>query len=271
MEHYQRPVKIADGIYWVGTHDPETHLHCNPFLVMGGDRAVIIDPGSRPDFAGVMMKVLQTGIHPRQIAGLILQHYDPDLCGSIPNFLDLCDNPDLRIYSKASNNLFIRYYVDRSRHSHFQDIEEMNMELALGERRLKFIKTPYTHSAGSFVTFDDQTGTLFTSDLFGSLGKHWSLFLTLNDECFTCEDYQNCPKHRDYCPLPDIISFHRHVMPCCRALKVAMQRLRPWDIKTIAPQHGSVINQPRDIAFLMDSLGNLTNVGIDGVPDEETP
>ena len=271
MENYQRPIRITDGIFWVGNFDPETHLQCNPFLVVGDDRAIIIDPGSRPDFAGVMMKVLQAGIHPDQIVGLVLQHYDPDLCGSVPNFMDLCRNPEFRVYSKASNNLFIKYYVDKSRHHFFQDIDQIGMELALGSRKLRFIRTPYTHSAGSFVTYDEKTRTLFTSDLFGSLGTHWSLFLDMSDSCVTCADFQNCPNHRDYCPFPDIVSFHRHVMPCNRALEVAMNRLRTLQIEIIAPQHGSVINRRRDIDFLIGFLGKLDKVGIDGFSDEGEP
>ncbi len=268
VENYERPIKIAEGIFWVGSFNPQDELHCNPFMILGEGKAVIIDPGSRPDFAGVMMKIMQAGVHPDQIVGLVLQHYDPDLCGSVPNFLDLCGNPELRIYSKASNNLFIRHYLDRSRHGFFRDIKETGMELSLGSRKLKFIKTPYTHSAGSFVTWDETTRTLFTSDLFGSLRKTWSLRLDLSEQCFTCADFAACPNHRDYCPFPDIISFHRHVMPCCKALRMAMKRVEALSPAIIAPQHGSVIDKPREAAFLTRYLRDIEGVGIDGIPED---
>ena len=83
---YDNPVEIAAGIYWVGFFDPQTGLHCNPYLIVDNDEALVIDGGSRPDFATVMMKILQTGIAPDQIKALLYQHYDPDLFGSIPNF-----------------------------------------------------------------------------------------------------------------------------------------------------------------------------------------
>ena len=210
MEHgmnYNRPIRVADGIFWVGVYEPEAKLHCNSYLVVEGDSAVVIDGGSRPDFASVMMKILQTGIHPNKIVGLIYQHYDPDLCGSIPNFVDLCENRDLKIYSKASNNLFLRYYFEKCHHHKLIDIDAINFELNLDGRLLKFIRTPYTHSAGSFVTLDERTGSLFTGDLFGSFASNWKLFLELNDECMSCGDVHHCPNHLNYCPVPDFLTF----------------------------------------------------------------
>jgi flavorubredoxin len=75
----ERSVEIAEGVYWVGYYDEQAGLHCNPYLIVDNDEAVVIDGGSRPDFATVMMKILQTGIAPNQISGLLYQHYDPDL------------------------------------------------------------------------------------------------------------------------------------------------------------------------------------------------
>jgi hypothetical protein len=103
-------VEIADGIYWIGFYDEQAGLHCNPYLIVDNDEAIVIDGGSRPDFATVMMKILQTGITPNQIVALLYQHYDPDLCGSIPNFEDIIKRNDLKILSDSENLMFIRHY-----------------------------------------------------------------------------------------------------------------------------------------------------------------
>jgi len=71
MLNYDEPIEIAEGIYWVGFVDREANLHCNPYLIIEGDEAVLIDAGSRDDFSTVMMKVLKTGIDPNQICRLI--------------------------------------------------------------------------------------------------------------------------------------------------------------------------------------------------------
>ncbi len=266
---FERPVRITDGIYWVGTFDPDTELHCNPYLVKGEKSVALIDSGSRPDFAGVMMKILQAGIHPGEITALIYQHFDPDLCGSLPNFLDLCTNPDLRIYSKSGNNVFIKHYVEKSFHSRFVNIQE-GETILLGDRQLKFIGTPYAHAAESFITFDEQTRTLFTSDIFGSFRREWDMFLDLDEKCFDCSDYANCPngKPESDCPFPSIISFHKSVMPSSRALRVALNRILKVDATLIAPQHGSILRSPRVIAHVIRVLKALEEVGIDGIPEE---
>lgn len=260
---YNRPLKVADGIFWVGFRDEKTNFTCNPYLVVENGQAILIDGGSRSDFAEVMMKILQAGIDPGQITGLIYQHYDPDLCGSMPNFLDMCDHPDLRIISDKRNNIFISYYIHRDKCSALNSIEDYHHTFSLNGRTLRFISTPYSHSAGSFITYDEKTGTLFSSDLFGSFAPERELFTTLNPDCYTCNTYDACPHRRDYCPVAGILNFHKTVMPCTRALRYALRQISTVPVKCIAPQHGSILKQPEDIAFVIRKLENLENVGID--------
>ena len=142
-ELIQRAIEIAAGIYWIGFYDPQSGLHCNPYLVIDNDEAVVIDGGSRPDFATVMMKILQIGIAPHQIRALIYQHYDPDLCGSIPNFEDIIGRKDLQILSASENLMFIRHYSVSSR---LVPLSKLNFQYEFSSgRRLQFIKTPYSH------------------------------------------------------------------------------------------------------------------------------
>lgn len=262
---YDRPIKIAEGIFWVGFFDQESNLHCNPYLITAGKEAVLIDGGSRPDFAVVMTKILQTGLDPKAISHLIYQHYDPDLCGSIPHFIDACENPDLAVLSHPANNVFIRYYTGPEHHHHIASIKKNENVLTLGERRLRFIETPYCHSTGSFVTYDEQSKTLFTSDLFGSFSKKWDLCLDLTDDCFDCSTFSNCPQGRSYCAMADILAFHRYLMPNGKALANAMRSIKSLDIALIAPQHGSIVANPPHIYRLIERLETLDDVGIDHI------
>jgi len=260
---YDRPIEIADNIYWVGFHEKTSNLHCNPYLIVEGDQAVLIDAGSRPDFAVVMMKILQTGISPEQIVALIYHHIDPDLCGSMSNMVDICKKPELIILSEPNNNKFISYYIEREKHDLLQSIDEYGLVFNFGNRILQFFKTPFAHNAGSFVTYDTKTKTLFSSDLFGSLSKKWELFVELEDDCHVCEDYDRCAGQKNECPLRDIFEFHQKVMPSEKALRYAMGVIRNLDIAMIAPQHGSIFNKKKDIEFLIEKLGALKGVGID--------
>ncbi len=198
-----RPIQVAEGIFWVGADADPEGLACNPYLIVEGDRAALIDSGSRTDFAVVMMRILQTGIDPRQIVALIYQHYDPDLCGSMANFIDMCDNPDLRIVSENCNNAFISFYIHRDHYHLLRGVEEYGHRFPLGQRRLEFIPTPYAHSAGSFATYDPRTGTLFTSDLFGSYSRPENLLLEFDPACFECDDWDHCPLRKTVCPLKE--------------------------------------------------------------------
>lgn len=265
---YDRPVEIAEGIFWVGFRDGHTHLFCNPYLVIQDEQAVLIDAGSRTDFAAVMMKVLQTGIDPAQIVALIYQHYDPDLCGSMGNFIDMCDNRGLRVLSAESNRLFLSFYIHRDRYPLLSSINDQDFRFNFHHRSLRFIPTPYAHAQGSFVTYDEKTRTLFTSDLFGSFSTKRDLFIHLDEACYACKDYANCPEGKNRCPFPEMIEFHQSVMPCGKALRHAIRQIRQLDVDIIAPQHGSVLNRKRDIRFVADTLESLNGVGIDAIVQE---
>lgn len=264
-EKYDRPIQIGEGIFWVGFYEEKSNLHCNPYLIVEDDKAVLIDSGSRPDFAIVLRKILQAGVDPNQIVGLIYQHCDPDLCGSIPNMIDICENKNLKILSEINNNVFISYYIDREKHHLLDSIDNHNYIFTFNNRTLLFTKTPYSHSQGSFVTYDVKTKTLFTSDIFSSFSTKWDLFLKLDNDCITCADYSNCKNEKDYCPLPDILTFHRKLMPSEKSLRHTMSEIKNLDINMIAPQHGSILPNRRDVYFLIQKLEYLKGVGIDSI------
>jgi len=260
-------VEIADGIYWIGFFDEQAGLHCNPYLIIDNDEAVVIDGGSRPDFATVMMKILQTGIAPNQIIALLYQHYDPDLCGSIPNFEDIIKRNDLKIISDSSNLMFIRHY---SVATGLLPISKINNQFRFSSgRTLQFVKTPYAHSGGSIVTFDETSGILFTSDLFGSLGLEWELFLKLRPECMDCVNRKECPSKRTNCPLDDILNFHKTVMPSCKALRYSLEQILDIPFTAIAPQHGSIIDNKEIMRYVFELLASLKGVGIDGIIEDD--
>ena len=260
---YEGAVEIENGVYWVGFYDQQAGLHCNPYLIIDNDEALVIDGGSRPDFATVMMKILQTGIAPNQIVALLYQHYDPDLCGSVSNFESLIKNKDLQIISASENLMFIRHYSASSR---LVPISKLKYRYRFSSgRTLEFIKTPFSHSGGSIVTFDKTSAILFTSDLFGSLETEWELFLKLKPECIDCVDLERCRENRPGCPIKDILNFHKTLMPSKKALRYAIEKILGVPFKMIAPQHGSIIKDKQIMRSILEKLASLEDVGIDGI------
>lgn len=264
----KEPVQIAEGIYWVGYSDENRGLHCNPYLIVEGDEAVLIDGGNRDDFSIVMLKILRTGLSPSKITRLIYQHYDPDLCGSLPQLEAIINNKALRIISHAENNVFIHYYSSKTKKLDFRELGSQ-YEFASG-RRLAFYPTPYCHQPGSFVTYDTKTKTLFSGDLFGSFDTQWTLMLHLDDACRECINFDDCYKDLSKCPIRSVVKFHKIIMTSNRALTNSLRTIERLDIDRIAPQHGSIIADKADIPIIINHLKAIKNVGIDNLLSEES-
>lgn len=47
LQTHGRPVEIAEGVFWVGARTADGGLTCNPYLLVSGEEAVLIDSGSR--------------------------------------------------------------------------------------------------------------------------------------------------------------------------------------------------------------------------------
>jgi len=258
---YDNFIEIAEGIYWVGFADEKAGFHCNPYLIVDGDEAVLIDSGGRNDFSTVMLKIMRTGTNPKNIKRLIYQHYDPDLCGNIPHMEAMIANEDLKLISHRENNVFINYYSVKSPMQCINDID-LCFEFASG-RRLEFIPTPYCHAPGSFMTYDTKSKVLFSSDIFGAYDSNWTFYTHIDKKCYDCATAVGCEFSDTECQITGLLDFHRHIMPSINALKHALDCIEAHDISLIAPQHGSVLNSEisRDVAI--HRLKSLDNVGFD--------
>ena len=259
--NYNKYVEIADGVYWVGFADINAGFHCNPYLITDNGEAVLIDSGSRNDFSTVMLKIMRTGTEPGNIKRLIYQHYDPDLCGNIPHMEALINHKELKILSHKDNNIFIDYYSTKSVKECIEDLG-FTYRFSSG-RELKFIRTPFAHSSGSFVTYDTKTKVLFTSDLFGSYDSGWNLYSLVAERCADCQTHKICPVAEKPCQIMCIGNFHRVVMPSTKALRFALKQIEGLDIPIIAPQHGSLLHTPAIQKIVIDRLNALDGVGID--------
>lgn len=263
------PIEIADGIIWLGYTSDNVGLHCNPYLIREGDEAVLIDGGSRDDFSYVMLKILRTGLKPSQIKRLIYHHYDPDLCGNLPQLEAMIQTKELRIISHMENNVFIQYYSKKTPKLDYRVIgHEFVFQTG---RKLTFHGTPFCHSPGSFMTYDTKTKTLFSSDLFGSYDASWQLYLELIGDCDACNAQRICPKTGKKCPLYGIDQFHRRIMTSNAALKRALDVIESLDVERIAPQHGSILKSKQDADTVVRYLRKLDAVGIDYLATEIKP
>lgn len=225
-----RVAEIAQGVYWVGGSSQHGGLHCNPYLIVDGEEAVLIDPGSALDFEKVYHNVCSL-IPLEKIKYVILHHQDPDFCVSVPLFE--AKGAHFKIVTHWRTQTLVKYYGIKSEYYIVND-NEYKLTLKSG-RVLTFLPTPYLHFPGSITTYDNLTKMLFSSDLFGAFSYEWSLYAG-----------------KDY--LEKMKAFHEHYMPSNDIIRPVMEMFLGMDISMIAPQHGSVIkdNIPMYIKALRD-------------------
>jgi len=211
-------VEIKDHVYHVG--DPDAvfdGLDCNPYLIIEGEEALLIDPGSHLDFDAVLSN-LKALIDLDKIKYIVLHHQDPDFCSAVPLLEQAGVNAAI-ITSWRSMTL-VQYYGIKSP---VYLIEEHNMEFVFKTgRTLEFILTPYLHFAGSFATYDKKDRLLFSSDLFGAFSHNRTFYA---DDSY----------------MDKMLSFHELYMPSNSVLRPVMDVIMGYEIDMILPQHGSII------------------------------
>ena len=150
-QDYVEPVEVAKGVYWIGFYDAQAAFHCNPYLIVDGDEAVVIDPGSVLDYPKVASKIFSI-VSPRQVKHIILHHQDPDLCASVPFLEDHIGTPGPQLVTHSRASVLIRYYGVKNS---FYLVDKHDYTLTLSSGRiLRFIVTPFCHFPAAIMTYD---------------------------------------------------------------------------------------------------------------------
>jgi diguanylate cyclase (GGDEF)-like protein len=215
-----KAVEIAKDIYWVGYEIPHDDFQCHVYLIKNGRESVLIDPGSMITFPVTLSKI--TSILPLEdIKYIILHHQDPDIVGCVGMLESLMTRSDLCFITHWRTQTLLKHYQWKTP---FWLVDENDWKLKLeGGRELEFVFTPYAHFAGAFCTYDKQTGTLFSSDIFGGLTEEFSLYA--KDESY----------------FESLKLFHVHYMPSKVILNHTLNQIEKKHPTLIAPQHGSII------------------------------
>ncbi|MBT6229364.1 MAG: MBL fold metallo-hydrolase, partial [Candidatus Scalindua sp.] len=168
---------IVDGIYWVGFADRKAGFSNNPYILDDGEDVILFDPGSRaPEHFNIVKEKVCSVVKPERINYIVAHHQDPDLCASIPLFEKIVD-PRVKIITPTRAAPFMRYYDSISEIIPVEDGETLSLKSG---RVITFVHTPYVHFAGSMVTYDAKTKTVFSSDIFGAFSIDWNLYANEN-------------------------------------------------------------------------------------------
>jgi len=198
----------------------------NAYLIKGSEKTALIDttePHLREDLLSHLESI-------PQIDYLISNHAEQDHSGTIPMVLSRYAGAKLVCSAKAKPMLINLLHLPEDV---FHTVNDGDT-ISLGDRTLEFILTPWVHWPETMVTYLQEEKTLFSCDFFGS---HLATNLLESKE--------------DGVALESAKRYYAEIMmPFARIITKNLEKLKPYDIQTIAPSHGPIYRNP---AFIMDA------------------
>ncbi|TGC11053.1 FprA family A-type flavoprotein [Methanolobus halotolerans] len=173
MDDYE-PLKVAEGIYWVGVvdwnlrdfHGYETPKggSYNAYLVVD-EKIALIDTVKAP-FAEEMIKRISQIVDLSKIDYVISNHVEMDHSSSISKIMQIAPKAKLFASSKGKAGLY-EHYKEEGFEDWDLQVVGTGDELNLGKRTLMFIEATMLHWPDSMQTYVREDKILFSNDAFG--------------------------------------------------------------------------------------------------------
>ena len=227
------PVRISEGVHWVGALDPQLRVFdiimkadhgttYNAYLITGGDKIAVVDTVKAP-FYEDFLENIRSLVDPRDISYVVVNHTEPDHSGSLARFLE--DAPNARVVCDRQCRNFVRNILNRDVDPLLvQDGDTLDLG---GGAELRFVHAPFLHWPDTMFTYYRKDGVLFTCDF---LGAHYC-----DDRIF--DDLVNDYSH----------AFKYYYMVIFRPFKKfvleAIDKIKDLDIKIVATSHGPVLRE----------------------------
>ena len=245
----EKNISIAEDVFWVGVNDRRTDLFegmwplprgvsYNSYLI--NDEKVALTDTVKKDSMPLFLEKIKNVLGDKPIDYLIIHHLEPDHSGSIPIIRHLY--PDIKIIGNAKTAEFLEHLFGIT-----EDVQIVKDgdELNLGGRTLKFYLTPMVHWPETMMTYDQNTGVLFSGDAFGGFG-------TLDGDIF--DDKLDIPYFED-----EILRYFSNIVgKFTGPVQKALAKLGGLDIKVIAATHGPIWrSKPEEIIGLYAKWGKM--------------
>jgi flavorubredoxin len=223
--------KVSEGVYWLGAIDWDRRLFdsliplpdgtsYNAYLITGREKTALLDSVD-PAMAETLMRQLD-GI--AKIDFVVSLHAEQDHSGTIPQVLEKYPQAKVVCSAKAKPMLMDFLRIPEAAFVTVADGET----LSLGDKTLKFIHTPWVHWPETMVSYLEEDRILFSCDFFGS-------HIATTDLCVTDQGrvYEAAKRY-----------FAEIMMPFRSIIGNNLEKLKPLDIRMIAPSHGQIYDQP---------------------------
>ena len=250
-------VEIYENVHYIGVNDREVQYFENLWplpngvaynsYLLTGEKTALLDT-TKIERVDTFLAKLDEALKGRDLDYLVIHHMEPDHAGSVPVILETY--PDVKIVGNAKTKEFMLSFFDIedtlkfNYDERFIEVDEGD-SLDLGDSTLTFYRTPMVHWPESMVSFQEETGILFSQDAFGSFGA-------LDGGIFDDEVNYN----RDY--LDETIRYYACIIsPFSMQVKGALNKLGGLDIKMICPVHGIIWREnPEKIIDIYSKLAN---------------
>jgi flavorubredoxin len=229
-----KPREITSGVFWVGAEDFDRRLFdsliplpdgtsYNAYLIRGQDKTALLDTVD-PSTIDQLQRNLE-GVE--TVDYIVAHHAEQDHSGSIPWALGRYPRARLLCSAPAKSMLVDHLLVPEERLQVVLDGET----LALGGKTLRFVYTPWVHWPETMSTYLEEDKILFSCDWFGSHLATTDLIIEGVDCVFE-------PAKRYYAEI---------MMPFRKIVRQDMEKIRPLEIRMIAPSHGPIYRDPGSV------------------------
>ncbi len=231
-----KKLKIADGIHMLtmnvedilfeGIWEIANGVTLNSYIVQGDKTAIIDGVIGWDGVPETLYKNLEEiGVEPKDIDYLIVNHMEPDHSGWISSFRKIKDDFTIICTDKAAKMVASFYGEDKIR------IVKEGDTLDLGNGKvLSFHPVPNVHWPDTMYTYERDTKTLFSCDMFGAFGS-------MGDHCF---DDEMTPEEIEFFESEGMRYYSNVMATFTAVLKKAIDKAKTLEINTIAPGHGPV-------------------------------
>ena len=216
----------VEGILFEGIWEIANGVTLNSYIVQGEKTAIIDGVIGWDGVPETLYRNLEEiGVEPKSIDYLIVNHMEPDHSGWISNFRKIKDDFTIICTDRAAKMVTSFYGEDKIRIVKEGDI------LDLGKGKvLSFHPVPNVHWPDTMYTYERDTKTLFSCDMFGAFGR-------MEDHYF---DDELTPEETDFFESEGIRYYSNVMTTFTTSLRKAIEKAKGMDINTIAPGHGPV-------------------------------
>ena len=246
-----KKIMLSEDIYWVGkVDDRDVPFHrltltkgttYNSYLLMTEKPTVVDTVDMR--YGREFVENLKSIIELEKIEYIVINHTEPDHSGSLGSLAASAKNAVIVCSSLAVDQLKEMYKLHNREFLVVGDGDTLD----IGGKTLKFIETPYLHTAETMITYSIDDKILFPCDIFSTHVANYEYFNDMAKEDINA----------------DYIGYYKLIMhPHRRYVQNMIEKIKDLDIKMIAPSHGYILRE--NVQSFIDIYDNMSkNIEID--------